>query len=57
VLDKRESSSKPDRGIVTVETRAFNQRGERVCIFTRRVMVPKRAAGELQPADIPAGGS
>ena len=57
VLDKRESSSKPDRGIVTVETRAFNQRGERVCIFKRRVMVPKRAAGELQPADIPAGGS
>jgi acyl dehydratase len=57
VLDKRESSSKPDRGIVTVETRAFNQRGERVCIFTRRVMVPKRQAGELQPADIPAGGS
>jgi acyl dehydratase len=56
VLDKRESSSKPDRGIVTVETRAFNQRGERVCIFTRRVMVPKRGAGELQPADIPAGG-
>jgi len=55
VLDKRESSSKPDRGIVTVETRAFNQRGERVCIFKRRVMVPKRIAGELQPADIPAG--
>ena len=57
VLDKRESTSKPDRGIVTVETRAFNQRGERVCIFKRRVMVPKREAGELQPADIPAGGS
>jgi acyl dehydratase len=57
VLDKRESASKPDRGIVTVETRAFNQRGERVCIFKRRVMVPKRDAGELQPADIPAGGS
>ena len=41
----------------TVETRAFNQRGERVCIFKRRVMVPKREAGELQPADVPAGGS
>ena len=49
------SSTKPDRGIVTVETRAFNQRGERVCIFKRRVMVPKREAGELQPPDIPAG--
>jgi hypothetical protein len=40
--------------VVTVETRAFNQRGERVCIFKRSVMVPKRAAvGELQPADLP----
>jgi acyl dehydratase len=28
--------------VVTVETRAFNQRGERVCVFRRRVMVPKR---------------
>ena len=55
VLEKRESSTKPDRAIVTVETRAFNQRGERVCIFKRRVMVPKREAGELQPPDIPAG--
>ena len=26
VLGKRESSSKPDRGIVTVETKGFNQR-------------------------------
>ena len=42
VLDKRESQSKPDRGIVTVETKGFNQRGEEVCYFRRRVMVPKR---------------
>src|SRR6266581_8339891 len=28
VLDKKESSSKRDSGVVTVETRAFNQRGE-----------------------------
>src|ERR1700716_2318597 len=53
VLDKRESASNPDRGIVTVETRAFNQNGERVCIFRRKVMVPKREGGaELQPADV-----
>ena len=44
VLDKVESSSKPDRGIVTVETRGFNQRGEEVCYFRRKVMVPKRPA-------------
>ncbi|MEO9256473.1 MAG: MaoC family dehydratase [Tepidiformaceae bacterium] len=42
VLDKVESSSKPDRGIVTVETRGVNQRGEEVCYFKRKVMVPKR---------------
>jgi acyl dehydratase len=53
VLDKKESSSKPDRGIVYVETRAFNQRGERVCIFRRRVMVPKREQyPALQPDDL-----
>ena len=41
VLDKRESESKPDRGVVTVETRGYNQDGTMVCIFKRRVMVPK----------------
>ena len=42
VLEKRESKSKPDRGIVTVETKAFNQDGKEVCYFRRRVMVWKR---------------
>jgi acyl dehydratase len=42
VLDKVESKSRPDRGIVTVETRGMNQRGEEVCYFRRKVMVPKR---------------
>ena len=42
VLEKKESDSKPDRGIVTVETRGVNQRGEEVCYFKRKVMVPKR---------------
>jgi len=44
VLEKVESSSRPDRGVVTVETRGFNQRGEEVCYFRRKVMVPKRSA-------------
>src|SRR5437588_4920486 len=57
VLDKKESASKPDRGVVYVETRAFNQRGERVCTFRRRVLVPKRSAGELQPADLAPGAA
>lgn len=42
VLEKRESASKPDRGIVYVETRGRNQRGETVLEFRRRVLVPKR---------------
>ncbi len=44
VLDKAESKSKPDRAVVTVETKAFNQRGEEVCYFRRKVMVWKREA-------------
>jgi acyl dehydratase len=44
VLDRRPSSSKPDRGVVHVETKAFNQRGEEVCYFRRRFMVWMTAA-------------
>jgi len=42
VLDKVESKSKNDRGVVTVETKAFNQRGEEVCYFRRKLMVWKK---------------
>ena len=48
VLDKQLSRSKPDRGIVTVETIAYNQRGENVLSFKRRVMVPTREHDEVQ---------
>ena len=44
VLDKKESQSKPDRGVVSVETRGFNQRGEEVCYFRRKLMVWTRDA-------------
>ena len=44
VLDKKESSSKNDRGVVTVETRGYNQDGVEVLYFRRKVMVPKRAS-------------
>jgi acyl dehydratase len=44
VLETRESQSKPDRGIVRVETRAYDQKGNQVLAFRRRVLVPKRAA-------------
>lgn len=42
VLEKRESLSKPDRGIVYVETRAYNQHGKQVLKLRRRVLVPKK---------------
>ena len=42
VLEKRESASKPDRGIVHVETRAFNQNGERVLVLRRKFLAPRR---------------
>jgi len=42
VLEVRESRSQQDRGIVVVETRATNQRGETVMTFKRSVMVPKQ---------------
>ena len=42
VLEVAESKSKNDRGVVTVETKGFNQDGKEVCYFRRRVMVWKR---------------
>ncbi|MGH2560139.1 MAG: MaoC family dehydratase [Thermomicrobiales bacterium] len=42
VLETRESASKPDRGIVRVETRVYNQQGDLVLSFRRRVLAPKR---------------
>ena len=44
VLDKRESSSHPDSGIVTWHTSGYNQRGELVIDFRRTNMVKKREA-------------
>ncbi len=41
ILDVKESKTKPDRGIVYVETRAFNQKGERVLTLRRHALVPK----------------
>ncbi len=43
VLDKL-LTSKGDRGIVSVETKGINQRGEEVCYFKRKLMVWTRAA-------------
>jgi len=45
VLDKRDSSSKPDRGIVKLKHFGKNQRGEVVCEIERSVMFLKRPEG------------
>jgi len=44
VLEKRASATKPDRGIVTFEHRAINQRGEVVCECVRGAMMMRRPA-------------
>ena len=45
ILDKRESKSKNDRGIVYVETIAYNQKGVEVLSFRRNVLVKKKNNG------------
>ncbi len=45
ILDKRESKSKQDRGIIYVESIAYNQRGEDVLSFRRHVLVKKKNNG------------
>jgi acyl dehydratase len=42
ILDKWESKSKDDRGIVYVETTISNQNGEDVMVYKRKLLVPKR---------------
>ena len=43
ILDKRESKSRADRGIVYVETTGYNQHGEDVLSFKRKVLIPKKS--------------
>ena len=45
ILDKRESKSKPDRGIIYVESIAYNQNGIDVLSFRRNVLVKKKLHG------------
>ena len=45
VIARRESKSKPDRGIVTFEHRGVNQRGEVVCRCVRLAMMMRKPSG------------
>ena len=42
VLAIRESGSRPNQGIVTVESRGLNQDGQQVISFERSMLIPKR---------------
>jgi itaconyl-CoA hydratase len=44
ILDKRESKSRPNEGILSVETQAHNQRGELAMTYRRKLLVYKRDA-------------
>ena len=53
VLEKTESKSKDDRGIVYVETQGYKQDGTVVCVFRRKVMVPKISYGQARGGEQP----
>jgi acyl dehydratase len=42
IISKRDSKSKPDRGVVYVETIGYNQNEEKVISFRRNVLIKKR---------------
>ena len=43
--DKRESSSRPEMGSITMRTRGLNQDGDEIVSWMRSVMIPKRTSG------------
>lgn len=47
VIDKRESSSRPQQGIVTVKSIGKNQHGDIVCTFNRTMLIWKRGFGSV----------
>lgn len=44
-LNKRESSSRPEMGIIRMKTRGLNQDGDEIVSWFRSVMIPKRSSG------------
>jgi itaconyl-CoA hydratase len=44
VLETIASKSKGDRGVIYVETRGLNQRGEEIMILRRKILVPRKPA-------------
>ena len=42
IVDRRESKSRPDQGIVTLQHLAYNQRGDVVCKATRQALMKRK---------------
>lgn len=42
VLDIKPSKNKPDRGVLYIETRAYNQHSKKVLTFRRRILIPRK---------------
>ena len=42
ILDVMPSNSKPDRGVIYVETLAYNQNNQKILSFRRRVLLPRK---------------
>jgi len=53
VLETRESESRPEVGIVKVETTGYNQDGTVVVVFRRTIMVYKRGKGPASQRPAP----
>src|SRR5262249_8466108 len=53
VLDKTKPKSKDDPARAYVETRGYKQDGAVVCVFRRKVMVPKRSYGDARGGEQP----
>ena len=45
IMDMRPSRSRPDRGLVTIQTTTLNQRDEPVQVMTAAVLAPRRPQG------------
>lgn len=48
VVDKRESRSRPEQGVVTVRTTGKNQHSDVCCTFSRTMLIWKRGHGPME---------
>lgn len=48
VIEKRESKSRPEQGVVSVRTTGKNQNGDVCCTFQRTMLIWKRGCGPME---------